>query len=405
MHWSDHFDTLRRILLQPQLDTEQLQHLLTSARPAETLPVIWLLGKTQAGKSSIVRALTANPDVLIGNGFQPCTRTLAYFDYPAAAPVVRFLDTRGLGEVAYDPSEDLRWCESQAHLLLGVMRADDPNPQPIFTALRELRQRHPEWPLVIAQTSLHTLYPADLDHPQPYPFAQESESWPTAVPPDLVRALRQQRASAGKFAGAAPHWVAVDFTMPEDGYPPADYGLTALWQVIETVYQQHLWAQLHGGDEVRDLYARTSHPHIVGYALAAGALGALPMVDLVAVPTLQAKLLHSVAAIYRQTWDARTTSEFLGLLGVGIGLGYVARLAGRQLVKLVPGVGQTVGAVWSASSSAAVTYALGKTAAVYFQQRLAGQVCDAATLRNVFNTQLVQGGALLVNQVTSRKST
>ena len=35
-------------------------------------PVFWLLGKTQAGKSSLIRALTGNAEV--GNGFQPCTK-------------------------------------------------------------------------------------------------------------------------------------------------------------------------------------------------------------------------------------------------------------------------------------------------------------------------------------------
>ncbi|WP_304301440.1 GTPase family protein [Chromatium okenii] len=213
--WSEHFDTLQRILLTPQLETAQLQQALTSARCEETLPVVWLLGKTQAGKSSIVRALTGSEQALIGNGFQPCTRTLAYFDFPAIAPVVRFLDTRGLSEVAYDPTEDLRWCESQAHLLLGVIRASDPNPQPIFAALREVRQRHPDWPLVIAQTTLHDLYPDDMEHLQPYPFTQEP--WPNTLPADLGRALLQQRQTAGTFAGAAPHWVPVDFTLPEDG--------------------------------------------------------------------------------------------------------------------------------------------------------------------------------------------
>nr|WP_200155042.1 GTPase [Chromatium okenii] len=393
---------MQRVLLTPQLETAQLQQALTSARREDTLPVVWLVGKTQAGKSSIVRALTGSEEALIGNGFQPCTRTLAYFDFPAAAPVVRFLDTRGLGEVAYDPSDDLRWCESQAHLLLGVIRASDPNPQPIFAALREVRERHPEWPLVIAQTTLHDLYPAECDHPQPYPFTEDS--WPRTVPPDLGRALLLQREAAGTFAGAAPHWVPVDFTLPEDGYQPADYGLTTLWQVIETVYQQHLWAQLHGGDEVRDLYARTSHPHIVGYALAAGALGAVPLVDVVAVPTLQAKMLHSVAEIYRQPWDQRTIGEFLGLLGVGIGLSYAAQLAGRWLVKLVPGLGQTVGAVWGASASATMTYALGKAADVYFQRRLLGQTCEAETLREVFNSQLIHGGTVLASHCASGKN-
>jgi uncharacterized protein (DUF697 family) len=398
--WSEHFEALHRAVFKPQVETEQLQHLFASVRNTQPLPVVWLIGKTQAGKSSIVRALTGSSDAIIGNGFQPCTRTLAYFDFPADIPVVRFLDTRGLGEVAYDPTEDLRHCEHQAHLLLGVIHANDPNPAPIFAVLRELRQRHPEWPLVIAQTSLHELYPLEMEHFLPYPFTAADADWTAQLPAAVGLALMQQRTGATDFAGAPPRWVPLDFTLPEDGYQPVAYGLTELWQVIEAVYQQHLWAQLHGVDEVRDLYARTSHPQIVGYALTAAALGALPLVDVAGVPALQAKMLHSIAEIYRQPWDQRTFSEFLGLLGVSIGVGYAARIAGRALIKLIPGVGQTVGAVWGASASGTMTYALGKAADFYFQKRLLGQDCTAQLLREVFNEQLTHGGALLANRGT-----
>jgi len=57
------------------------------------VPVIWLLGKTGAGKTSLVRALTGEGEV--GNGFAPGTRGAATHDFPATAPAVRFLDTRG----------------------------------------------------------------------------------------------------------------------------------------------------------------------------------------------------------------------------------------------------------------------------------------------------------------------
>ena len=59
----------------------------------------------------------------IGEGFRAMTRTAVVFDFPAEAPVLRFLDTRGLGERGYDPSEDLATCENQSHLLIVVMRA------------------------------------------------------------------------------------------------------------------------------------------------------------------------------------------------------------------------------------------------------------------------------------------
>src|ERR1700736_5472680 len=81
-------------------------------------PVVWLLGKTGAGKTAIVSALTGDTRAAIGEGFAPCTRSAAFYDVPAEAPLLRFLDTRGLGEVDYDPAADIAWCEGRAHLLL-----------------------------------------------------------------------------------------------------------------------------------------------------------------------------------------------------------------------------------------------------------------------------------------------
>src|SRR5438045_9655323 len=66
-------------------------------------PVFWLFGKTQTGKTSIIRFLTGADDAEIGRGFKPCTRFSREFDFPAdAAPLLVFLDTRGLEEGGYD---------------------------------------------------------------------------------------------------------------------------------------------------------------------------------------------------------------------------------------------------------------------------------------------------------------
>ena len=154
---------------------------------------------------------------------------------------------------------------------------------------------------------------------------------------------------------------------------------------------------------MRDVYARAAHPHIVGYALAAAGVGALPLVDLVGVPAIQAKLLHSLATLHGQTWERREIAEFLGLLGAGIGIAYGARMAGRALVKLVPGVGQTVGAVWGATASGAATYALGKAAAFHFNRRHLGLATDPQALRRVFAEQLIQGSDILRDRIRSER--
>ena len=120
---------------------------------AQTIaPVVWLLGKTGAGKTAIVAALTGDPRAQVGEGFEPCTRTAAFYDVPPEAPLLRFLDTRGLGEADYDPANDIAWCEEQSHLLLVVMQVADPVQHTVLRALHHARRRHPDWPVVVAQT-------------------------------------------------------------------------------------------------------------------------------------------------------------------------------------------------------------------------------------------------------------
>jgi len=89
------------------------------------LPVLWLLGKTGVGKTSVVQKLTGYDEVEVGNGFRPCTQSSDVFDYPQNQPVLRFLDTRGLGEVGYNPEEDLEVMGERSHAVLVLVRVGD----------------------------------------------------------------------------------------------------------------------------------------------------------------------------------------------------------------------------------------------------------------------------------------
>src|SRR6516165_3502403 len=156
---------------------------------AQTIaPVVWLLGKTGAGKTAIIATLTGDPRAEVGQGFEPCTRTASFYDVPPEAPLIRFLDTRGIGEVAYDPAPDIAWCEGRSHLLLAVMQVADPAQHAVLRVLDEVRRRHPDWPLVVAQTGLHRLCPAGTGHPCPYSYSGTAQD---AVNPQLPHALRQ----------------------------------------------------------------------------------------------------------------------------------------------------------------------------------------------------------------------
>ncbi|MGR8942466.1 MAG: GTPase, partial [Gammaproteobacteria bacterium] len=112
-------------VLNPSVDAED-ERVLKTIHASLPAPVFWLLGKSQSGKSAIIRALTHSSAAEVGNGFRPCTRTAMLFDFPdAETAFLRFLDTRGLSEAGYDAGDDMRWCEQQAHVLIVVVKSMD----------------------------------------------------------------------------------------------------------------------------------------------------------------------------------------------------------------------------------------------------------------------------------------
>lgn len=339
-------------------------------------PVVWLIGKVQSGKSTIVRAVTQSDLAEIGSGFRPCTRFATVFDFPADAPVLRFLDTRGLGEAAYDPSEDLAFAERRAHLLLVTMRAMDVNQDAIVSALRTIRARHPEWPIVVAQTCLHEGYAPGARHVLPYPFSQTEPDDLDSVrlPADLIRCLKYQRSRLADLPGRAPVvFVPIDITKPQDGITPADYGLDALSDALvraaPTAMRQVI--QSLPGVEA-DGRKRLADPLIMGHAMAAAGSDLVPAVGAVAVSAVQARLLQRIGEIYGVSWDRQTLAEFAAALGTGVAARTLLGFGLRQLAKLIPAYGQTIAAATSSAMSFAVTFAMGKAAAHFLTQRQRG---------------------------------
>jgi uncharacterized protein (DUF697 family) len=353
-----------------------------SERARQLAPLVWLIGKVQSGKTSIVRALTGASDAEIGAGFRACTQTARIFDFPAAAPIIRFLDTRGLGEAAYDPTADIAYCEDRAHLMLAVVKAMDAEQGAVVEAVRAARERHPDWPVVVAQTTLHEGYAAGEVHLLPYPFASDAAT-PAAVPEPLRRAMAHQRSLFEGLPGrGAIRFVPLDLTQPGDGYEPADYGLEALIASLTDVAPGAVKVALRGlpGAE-SDADARSANAYILGFAAAAGASDALPVAGVVTVPVLQAAMLRQLAQIYDVGWDRRAYAEFLAALGTGTLVRTASTFGIRQLVKLVPVYGQTVGAATAAAASFAATYAIGKAASYYIARRRRGaEVEDLATV-------------------------
>ena len=373
------------------LSRKDLHQRLQRIRQRLPAPVFWLLGKAQSGKTAIVRAMTGSTRAEIGQGYRPCTRHSRLYPFPSVSHcILQFLDTRGLGEVAYDPGEDLQVAESQAHCVIAVVKAMDLAQECVLEPLVQIRRAHPDWPLIVAQTCLHEGYSAEaMRHVLPYPF--DRQPWPPAVPPALARCLLYQREAFGKL-GSDVRFVPIDFTLPEDGLEPEDYGLEALWRAIEEALPLGLWAMLRedreARQEFRDAHFRAARPHIVFWAMAAGAsaLVPVPMVDVPVFLGIQAMMYRALASIYGQPAEAARLPELLGTLGAGFVLRRAGALAVRDLLKVVPGLGSAVSAAFAAAS----TYALGHTLCAYFSRIRDGDLPDKAQLRRLYEEELDQ---------------
>src|SRR5262245_31711446 len=218
---------------------EQLRQHLERLRKRLPVPVLWLFGKTQSGKTSVIKYLTGADTAEIGQGFRPCTRFSRLFDFPTPeAPLVTFLDTRGLDEPGYDPGEDLARFDAQAHVVVVTVKALDHAQENVIKHLRRVREARPSRPVVLALTCLHEAYPQD-PHPMPYPYGTEQEQ--TSIPEDLRRSLAEQRR---RFEGLVDHSVPVDLTPAEEGFQEPNYGgeqlKHALLEALPGAYRQTL---------------------------------------------------------------------------------------------------------------------------------------------------------------------
>jgi uncharacterized protein (DUF697 family) len=382
MIWS--WQSWTRQILAPKADEARLDRELARAKASVGPPVLWLLGKTQSGKSSIVEGLTGRSDIEVGSGWQACTRASRTYDFPnEEETLIRFLDTRGIGEPHYDPAEDIAYAQTRAHGILVAMRACDPGQEVIKTVLSKARKQYPTWPVVLVQTTLHEGYPHGIDHPNPYCF--DASPLPKTVPPDLARALDYQHHD---FAGLFDRSVAIDFTHPEDGFKPRLYGLDALWTALVGIVPSGLRAVLAGEPDavsaLRGIYFDAAFPHIVSCSILAGAAAMVPVpvANLTGVTAAQAKMMHAIASIYGQSLLHGLTA-----LGPAVGMSFLPRMLARSFLAGVPVLGMAAAGVWTAST----TYAIGCALCWYFAEIARGVVPTTAAISRVYHEELTRG--------------
>ncbi len=379
----------------------RVQHQLDQLRDRLPVPVFWMFGKTQSGKTSIIKYLTGADRAEIGKGFQPCTRFSSLYQFPTPeAPLAMFLDTRGLDEPGYDPAEDLARFHNDAHVVVVVVKVLDHAQENILKHLAALRQAQRRRPVVLVLTCLHEAYPQQ-QHPLPYPFDDQGNPSADQVAPalseDLLRSAAEQRR---RFEKVVDRVALIDLTPPEEGFNDPEYGGPRLRQelleVLPAAVGQTLRTLDEATHELQDLYARESLPHIIGYSTLAASAGAvpIPVLDLVLLSGIQSRMIYHLAKLYGQPMDGKRFLE----IGSGMGLGALTRQATRmtvvELLKLIPFVGSVMGAMAGAALAWASTYALGKAFCYYYRRVHQGHVPQTDDLKRYYKEQLAQAEQL-----------
>jgi uncharacterized protein (DUF697 family) len=378
-----------RGLFSPRVREEEMKEHLEALRKQAPTSVFWLFGKTQSGKSSLVRYLTGADRAEIGKGFQPCTRFSSRYVFPSEqTPLLDFLDTRGLDEPGYDPAEDLAKFDSEAHVVLVEVKALDHAQLNVLAALKRVRAARPHRPVVLVLTCLHEAYPQQ-QHPLPYPFDADGKL-PEPPPEQLANLAASIAEQRRQFEGLVDRVVAVDLTPAEEGFNEPNYGAERLREVLIDVLPaaqaQSLRTLEAAQRDLQDLFARRAVPTILGYSSLAATAGAVPIpfVDLVLISGIQTRMVYDLANLYGQPMTTRR----LGELASTLGLGMLTRQASRELIKVIPGLGTVLGSVAGGALAGASTYALGKAFCYYYRAVLQGHVPSAADLRRYYHGEL-----------------
>lgn len=370
-------------------DEADIQRRLEDLRQYNPAPVFWLFGKTQSGKTSVIKFLTGAADAEIGHGFQPCTRFSRMYEFPTSeAPIFRFLDTRGVDEPGYEPAVDLEKFGQLAHVIVVTVKALDHAQENVLRHLKEIRKSNPDRPVLLVLSNLHEAYPQQ-QHPPRYPFrlypSQENiaaqNGWD--VPADLARSLEEHRR---RFAPVVDFVIPLDLTKPEDGFLDPSYGgeilHEAILKVLPDAQRQTFEAFELALKNIQEAHARRLLPTILGYSALAASAGAIPVpfVTLLMLPILQRRMVQKLA---EETGRPDEAPKFLQT-AEKLGLSQIRRQMAVELLKLVPYVGAITGAAAAGES----TYALGKAFAHYEANLSHNAPFDAEELRKYYREQL-----------------
>jgi uncharacterized protein (DUF697 family) len=355
----------------------EIERLVTESRP----PVLYLIGRSGHGKSSLINALAGRRVAEVGHVAPQTPGAEPYrILFPDVYAEWSVIDSRGIfestapeGAAATDPVsavlDDVR--AHRPDVILHVVTASEARalgPEPavmekVRAAMRKETGAEP--PVVMVLTKVDVLgdpmqWPPE-SHPAKAGVIGEKLDWVAGTlldggpePLDRNVSIVGQRLTRGPYVGVIP-------LVAREG---------ALWNVdtLSDFIGRHLpesalldfCQALQRKEQLR----RVSTAVTRRFSTTASGIGAapIPVADIAVITPLQLLLVAFIAGLSCRRFSLDSAREFMAAAGINVGAAFGAREVVRGVARFVP----TVGAGISGAMAGATTYGIGKAAEAYF---------------------------------------
>ncbi len=376
----EHRETIKKAVFGPAL--EEIKQLIEESRP----PVLFLIGRSGHGKSSLINAL-ANRKVAEVGDVKPTTgRAIPYFiPFEESHASWSVIDTRGFFETT--SPEEAADIDSRQQLIQDI---NEFKPDVILhvVAAPEVRSMQQDFRLFneIASMMRHEFgaVPPTIIVLNKVDTLGNPRDWPPETNYQKAGHIKATMDYLTReVLGANPRPIDPNnplkgYTLPNGGSYIAVIPVCSYWDghrddrwnilTLSAFIGEHLpkSAQLdfYQAQRRKELLKRVSTSLIKRFAGIAAGIGAIPVPvsDIVILVPLQTLMITVIGALSCRPLDKSTAFEFLSAAGINIGAGFVFRTVARQLVKLLPGFGSAI----SGGIAYVGTYSIGKAAEAYF---------------------------------------